>query len=530
MHRLKFSIKTLSPIVLTSTSNSTVMTETYETFSGSIIRGVLASRFVKVQKLKDEAHDETFREIFFGGLKFLPANPEVLNKRSFVLPLSLQRGKAGTPDKDTVYDLLKTQKNLRGYKSFRGFGVLDEDKKFQTAQVKTNISMHMSRSGDNDREGKERLAGRSTDGQIYNYESIDAEQIFQGEIRGDEKILHKLIDGLKLNNGELIAYIGRSHFTQYGKCLLTFGAVEKIPVKNFSNEIFLRLDTPLIPADDCFISAKKILETEVAKKLGDKFLIGKVFASSIEVENFVVPWGMKRPRVMGLAAGSVFELNFSAALTDDDKKLINEKLFEGFGMRTEEGFGQLKVWHSSEKFTVGEPEKPKVENYNQSKKLSIETVNLAKKILRERLFEQVRLYAYKDAGELRKQMKLRSNMTHFFSRLGALLENVDKKNIRENFKARLNLEVRAGSQFEAHLENLYMANGKKFSDVFIKNSSLPRKVQDVRDDSKLKDVRADINFKEEDFSDDEFFLEYVRNYFRFARKIASDSKGDAANE
>ena len=51
MHRLKFSLKTLSPVVVSSMSNPTVMTETHLTFAGSIIRGVLASRFVEANHL-----------------------------------------------------------------------------------------------------------------------------------------------------------------------------------------------------------------------------------------------------------------------------------------------------------------------------------------------------------------------------------------------------------------------------------------------------------------------------------------------
>ena len=97
MHRLELPIKTLSPCVVTSTSNATVMTGTHKNFSGSIIRGILASCFVAVQTITDEAHDETFRELFFGGLKFLPANPEIAGKRTFVLPLSLQRARQVLP-------------------------------------------------------------------------------------------------------------------------------------------------------------------------------------------------------------------------------------------------------------------------------------------------------------------------------------------------------------------------------------------------------------------------------------------------
>lgn len=99
-------------------------------------------------------------------MKFLPVNPD-LNKHSIVLPLSLRSGKAGAYDGDKVQDLLSDEKLRRGYKNFRGFGVLDGGKIF-SKQIKTNMFMHMSHSGE-----EERLAGRSVDGQIYNYEAIE---------------------------------------------------------------------------------------------------------------------------------------------------------------------------------------------------------------------------------------------------------------------------------------------------------------------------------------------------------------------
>ncbi|MBR6888137.1 MAG: hypothetical protein IKN16_06790 [Selenomonadaceae bacterium] len=512
MHKLEIVIKTLSPCVLTSTSNATVMTGTHSAFSGSIIRGILASRFVTVQKLTDEAHDKTFREIFFGGLKFLPANPEVLGKRAFVLPLSLQSGKAGTPDGDKIQDLLGDEKSRRGYKNFRGFGML-KGKEIFKAQVKTNMFMHMSRSGE-----KERTAGRSVDGQIYNYEALDAGQVFRGEIIGDEKLLRQLRGGLALDGNQMLAYVGRSKFTQYGKCLVTFKEIDELPAQIFGDKIFLLLDTPLIPIADCFLSAEKILGEEIVGKLGEKFSLGKVFASGVEVENFVVPWGMKRPRVSALAAGTVFELKTAAPLTDDERKLLRLKMFAGFGLRTEEGFGQVRIWQPSSDFVKGSPDK---EEITRPETFSAETVMLAKKILTSHLLEQVRIDAYEDAKKLRPKLE-GGNYTHFFTRLGGILSSVGKKNVRENFKSRLELEIRGGSRFEDHLKKFEMANGQKFFDVFTGNAEFPRKVHDLMNTSALEQVKGVINFSDEDFSEDEFLTEYLTNYFRAARKTGGD--------
>ena len=362
--------------------------------------------------------------------------------------------------------------------------------------------------------------GKSDDGGIYNYEAIDAGQNFCGEIIGDEKLLLKLRDGLNLDGGKMIAYVGRSKFTQYGKCLLTFGEVENLPETNFDEKIFLLLDTPLVPEDENFLSAETVLSTEIADKLGEKFSIGKVFASCVEIENFVVPWSMKRPRVSALSAGSVFELKFSSALTDDEKISLREKIYDGFGTRTEEGFGQLRLWQPAENFTKGEHN----EEIHKPETFSADTISLAKKILTAHFSEQIRIFAYEDAKKLETQLR-RGNFTHFFTRLSGILSSAGKENIRENFKTRLEQEIRSGSSFEDHMHNFYTANGKKFIDVFTGKAELPRKVHDLMNIPALAAVKGVIDFADKDFSDDEFFAEYLTNYFRFARKLAAGGDG-----
>ena len=87
-------IETRSPLVMAAANNATVMTETRKTISGTILRGVLAGRYCSQQGLGKEAHlNERFRHLFFGGLRFVDAQPAVEGQRSFVLPLSLQKEK-----------------------------------------------------------------------------------------------------------------------------------------------------------------------------------------------------------------------------------------------------------------------------------------------------------------------------------------------------------------------------------------------------------------------------------------------------
>lgn len=512
MQRLKFSVETLSPVVMSSGSNTTIMTGTHAAFSGSIIRGVLAAHYVEVQQLGDAFRDKTFREIFYGGLSFLPANPEISGARSIVLPLSLQKAKAGTSNENEVQDLLTEKNPGRGYKSLRGYGTVTGGE-IQTAGVGKNIFMHMSRSGD-----RERLLGRSDDGQIYNYESLDAGQIFQGEIIGGAKILQELRAGLKLDGDKLTAYVGRSRYTQYGKCLFTFGKVEEIAPKDISEKIYLRLETPLIPAADTFLSATEILQAEVVRELAGKFELGKIFSAEVEVENFVVPWGMKRPRVKALAAGTVFELSATEKFTDTDKKILSEKIYSGFGVRTEEGFGQLRLW-DSKSFKLTKPDDVKI---SKPEKFADKTKTLAKKILRERLLAQIRLYAIEDA----KELKLSGNLTHFFSRLDAILAS---SKTREIFQQQIKDAAKDGSLFSDHLKNLRMTNGQSFFDAFTGDKPLPYETrvsgkEFSGGDKKLSELLAELEINKLEIGS-EFYFEYLRSYFRFARKQAAATKG-----
>lgn len=507
MHVLNFSIKTLSPVVISADSNSVLMTESHDEISGSIIRGVLANRYIREKNLGDKAFaDKNFLELFYGNVKFLSATPAISNKRSFILPQSLQRGKKGTADEKKVLDLMDNEKTPAGYKTLRGYGIFDGDKIF-TASVAKNIYMHMSRS-----EAKERLSGKSEAGHIYNYEALESGQIFCGQIFGNETDLKKL----QLENETLIEFVGRSRFTQYGKCEFIFGSIEEIKMPNFSQKIYLRLESPLIPAEDNFISAEKVLTDEVIKKLGANFALGKVFSLSTEIENFVGVWGMKSPRVMALAAGTVFELE-TKNLTDADKKILCEKIYGGLGVRTEEGFGQLRIWEPKN-FTLSKIN----QKITKPKNFSTSTLEIARNILLEKYLEQLRILAQADANKLTSQLN-GGNFTHFFSRLNNLLSTVGNKNVRQKFTEKISAESKDGTLFKDNLNKIYMGN-QKLSDVLTEKAKLPYEGQKILAGDTEK-LFGEIGFNEKEYGD-RFCFEYLQNYFRAARKIAALKGGD----
>ena len=317
--------------------------------------------------------------------------------------------------------------------------------------------------------------------------------------------MKKLDDALKLQGKNFVTYIGKSRFTQYGKCRLTFYTTKQIDTPKFSDKIYLRLDSALVPTEDYFIDAKKILTAEVADVLNkdcgrEIFSIGKVFSSGIEIENFVVTWGMKRPRVQALAAGTVFEIN-AEKLTPADLKILADKLYCGFGTRTEEGFGQMRIWQPKI-FTVDKPEKIKLD---KQKTFSNFTKDIAKNILLGKYLEQLRIFANEDAAALTPQLQ-RGNYTHL-----------------KNFGDKITAESKNGTLFQDNLKKIYVGTQKLY-DVFTGNAPLPYEGKNFLNDDNKK-VFSLIGFNESDYKD-RFCLEYLQNFLRAARKIAALKGGD----
>ncbi len=551
MNRLKVKIRTLSPVVLTTESNTTVMTETHDVIGGSILRGVMAERYIKTQKLGGEAHrDETFRRLFLGELRFVDANPVCRDNglRSFAIPFSMQKEKTREDDEpEKLEDLTRLEAATPGLKSFRGYAVMTPDRRIQTVSVQKDILMHMSRMSEN-----ERKLGHSKDGGIYNYESMDAGQDFEGAVLGEEADLSLLRDSL---GQSFECRIGRSKFTQYGRCRIEFEEGEApapLSVKNLEPDgsVILFLDSPFLYDDfggEVMMTANRALSV-VADKMneqqeGKPFKVEKVFSAWTEIENYVAVWGMKRPRQQALAAGTVFALARDGEWTQEDFAALEKLMYRGIGLRTQEGFGQLRYWPEpagiAPKRTDGA--NPVKTSFGQEKASSF-VADIAKRVLERKLVGQLRVYAAKDAGTAGHDDKLGvlSGMQHFFSRLDHLLSvaksesEAGKKTLKEAYQAVLAEQVRPGSPMEKNLRHTRIQiNERTLYDILISGQDLPYLQR-----SWIKDLGAEeektsaylnrIGFQEKniELGSDNFFYEYWHWFFRFARKrAATNTKG-----
>lgn len=498
------TIETLSPVVLTAPGSSQLLTASSESFSGTLLRGVLAGKYANDHKLGAKAHmDENFIRYFFSDLRFVSANPSADGKRAMVLPLSLMKAKAVSGDKP-ILDLLSDE-GKAGYKSLKGLSVVDGGT-IRPVSVKSSMTFHMSRSGD-----KERLSGHSQDGKVYTYESIDADQTFQGAVIGDDDCLQSFFDDVGKKGKSFTCRIGRSKRTEYGGCRLTFTPPQALPDETFSDTTCLVLDTPLLPTDGMAARADRVLQEEVIDVLNRRagsntFTLGRVFSTPITIENFVGIWQMRRPRSMALAAGTVFEIHKDGPWQDKDVQALTQLMYGGAGDRTEEGFGQLRRWNPQDLTIDDKGEKKELEEISIK---SPEVKKRAASILESRIKEQLHNFAYEDAAQLKGLEG--GAKTHLFARLESWLDR--------DFRAELKAKAGKNETVGTHLRRLRL-NGAPLYEIF--NGDKPAPYESADREKMLSQLIPDelakmIGFKEPKES---YFHEYWLWFFRHSRKRA----------
>jgi len=516
---IKVTITTLSPVILATQNDAAVMTATHDFFSGTTLRGILAGRYIKEQKLGRHGHrDEGFRQAFFGSLRFVHAYPVQQKQRSMVLPLSLQKDKAGA----SVLDMLIDERpEGKVYKSCKGLGIIDQARVF-TVSVPKNISLHMSRS-----EEKERLSGKSEEGNIYNYEAIDAGQVFEGRIQGPASDLKAFMEALNLKDGKFDAYVGRSKYTQYGQCRIAFGVMEPMDLKAAANgtTVYLRLDTPIVPYAEIGDSAPAALQP-IADMLNEKFpdesffiQPDSIYGAATEIDNFVCIWNMRRPRQNAVAAGTVFALQKAQQpWTVEELRALTDICGNGVGDRVEEGFGQVRFWQHGQ-LCLGEEKPGQNQENRKQQELSKETKALVQKIIIRRVLERVRVQAYEDVAKL-SNLKGKS---HMFSRLESILSGYETiQNVRHKFNLEIKEEAKDGSVFNKHLDRVKV-NGQTLYKIFTTdNSQMPYVNMRFTEyfPQGMDELCKEIGFDGTKDNADRLFYEYWKWFFRHGRKQA----------
>ena len=97
MHEINVRIETKAPVILSALGHTSVMTATQDFFSGSVLRGIFAARYIEARALGNMAHrDSEFMRLFYGGLRFVDAYP-VEPTTDFSAAFEGRQSDAGSP-------------------------------------------------------------------------------------------------------------------------------------------------------------------------------------------------------------------------------------------------------------------------------------------------------------------------------------------------------------------------------------------------------------------------------------------------
>ena len=394
MEQVKITITVKSPTLIASSSTAGVLTATRGSIDGRILRGVFASHFIKSHNLGKEAHkNKEFMDLFYGDLRFVSAYKDTVKGTSFPAPLSLQKFKNAAKDTgfvagdivDSYYAENKSEwepkkRNLLGFKGLKGF-IVQDGNNCSSVPIETAIRLHMSRSSE-----KERIQGRSKDGNIFNYEFLEPNQVFVGTVVGPKTALEAFVHQF---HKELDCYIGRSRYTEYGHCEIEIGEITSIPRPVSTNDyVYVRLHTPLLLGNESIV---KVI-SDAVQEIGSDISIGAVHASYQEEQNFNNIWGVRSSSESAASAGSVIKLVKASSWTQEDLAKLQHILYNGMGSRVQEGYGQGRLWTPGEFKLVklGKEQAPKL------KSLHTPTQNIAKKVLEKQVILNARLRAAHD--------------------------------------------------------------------------------------------------------------------------------------
>ncbi len=314
--------------------------------TGSTLLGAVAANYIKKNSV-----DENFKKLFLSGKIFFGnLYPAAQNGQSptffYPSPLSVKKIKENKTDHhvDEFYDHseLDIHDDILNNAIFKGgfpdFVSASNDKNINIIK---NIEAHHRRPSD-------RHIAKSTkkNGDFFQFEIIEADQKFAGEITGEESLLNELCKYFP-ENGEL--RLGKSKTGQYGKCEYKLENPVKISEEKFEwddgdeEKFIFRSDMILLNENGFAVPDMNLFKKEIAKRFGvnpEDFEIIKQFSKTTNTGGFLGIWKMPRIQKPAICAGTVVVLKNNSGKNLEAENI--EKI--RFGDRIEDGFGRIALY------------------------------------------------------------------------------------------------------------------------------------------------------------------------------------------
>ncbi len=487
-----------------SGDRNTVSTADY--IPGTTLQGIFAGLF-----FKNGRNEEEFFKLFFGGtLCFSNGYITVVNNSSYQechpVPFSIQKNKAT----DEICDLLH-----KDYDSnIQTLSLAHTEGKYGAIKNETILLTNVDKSINFHHE-RDNESGTSKEGMIFNYESIEKEQIFSGFISGSDEELKSVRELLPVDG---IVNIGRSKNSQYGRAKFEWLDNEAImqtiekdyPVGIEDISLTFLSDVILYNEFGHAVASAEILEKYLRTRLTNgKACIKKAFIKTGIVESYVAKWKMKKPSDICFLAGSCFLLS---GLTDSDLKILAAIQETGIGMRRQEGYGRIVFGlQDSDDLKRISPENSIVDDETGIPEL---TRQILHESIKDYILRFKRIQALKDEKEF--TLKNGNRITKsLVSRLEAFVENSSTLDEFKNQVARLRKDA------SEKLKDLSF-DSRSFYDYLIASQFSAKDIIENSKNKKLREIIELSGFYDESVQNksvqNDLFKEYYLTFFRSLRK------------
>lgn len=347
--RIKLEVTTRSPVIIHQRTVGNHQ-ETCDYIPGTYFLPII------LKSLRAYCNAAIDNALMHGDVVITNANRVVDGVRGEAIPFSLFEPKAKTASATIRQHLGKAitenqtdEPQLKGMR--RGYVALQE-KTLHRVTVNSEIAAHNTIADQKQRPDSEV-------GGIYTYAAIPAGLPFQLEVRiRDYLVVKSAVDPLAnfLSSGTLIQ-IGRTKKDDYGnveiKQISSEKMAHKVQTQNqlltvwLLSDLLLR-DERLRPTVDLQVFTSQ-LETQLGENVSLTLLefaqdeLPKIeqmvaFARSRRTESWQTKWGLPRPSLVGLSAGTILQFSVTGNL---DLEQIKALEIAGLGERTAEGYGQL---------------------------------------------------------------------------------------------------------------------------------------------------------------------------------------------
>lgn len=382
MHYINYKIKTNAPVIISKSSGDMNLVSTLDYIPGTVVLGMFAGRYIHNKNIGNDAHTKPEFQSWFLNSNIIFTNAYIVSYdvgrkyNTFPTPYSIHQLKEdNNVGIDKLFDDEDDEEKKRT-ETLSGFR-RPLDSVLYNQPVNKSINFHQERDP---------ITGVSQKGKIFNYESIDSGQEFEGTIISDENSLNGF---LTIFRKDTEFYLGRSRNSQYGKIefefLSTGPEVLNSDIDTSSNKISLTFLSDVIIYNKNGFSTTDITDLEIylIDKLRKSSLkIKKAFIKKGVIENYVSVWNLKKPSENCFKAGSCFLLEFGD-INNVLKDLI-ELQIQGIGERKAEGFGRVRFGlQKTDEYELKEnkdilPEKP-----------TNDIPPIAKEIIRELIQKQI---------------------------------------------------------------------------------------------------------------------------------------------